>query len=358
MVLSTYLKIVFLTAFVFTVRTFTLNPEFQGWVGCISHHEIKPMLAHKTSAKKSTVELECSIDLGMSKKLIYLDEMGISLKKDSKDHLATWKELEKIAKKQSGCYALYDDNSSPWKISTISETTNNPASLVPPLEASGAPTMVLGGFTMHRIAGDDVNPTIDTKHKLSSIQIKNPRARILDTCMGLGYTATAAARKIQACIREEENKEGMSPQVFATSTSTTNEFEMGYVTTIEYDEASVEMCAFNPWSQQLFDKSLPIEILQGDACELVKTFKDGEFDRVIHDPPARALCTKDLYGLQFYSDLYRVLRKPGGTLFHYIGNPKSKESGRLYKGIKQRLSEAGFSDIRTAESAFGIVART
>lgn len=58
--------------------------------------------------------------------------------------------------------------------------------------------------------------------------------------------------------------------------------------------------------------------------QIVKGFKDGEFAAIIHDPPARALCkTTDMYGASFYKDLARVL-KPGGTLFHYIGNPESK----------------------------------
>jgi len=33
------------------------------------------------------------------------------------------------------------------------------------------------------------------------------------------------------------------------------------VTTIEYDEASIEMCSYNPWSKQLFDNSLPLDII-------------------------------------------------------------------------------------------------
>lgn len=60
------------------------------------------------------------------------------------------------------------------------------------------------------------------------------------------------------------------------------------------------------------------------APQIVKGFEDGEFAAIIHDPPARALCkTTDMYGAAFYKDLARVL-KPGGTLFHYIGNPESR----------------------------------
>ncbi|KAJ1407977.1 S-adenosyl-L-methionine-dependent methyltransferase, partial [Ochromonadaceae sp. CCMP2298] len=280
--------------------TFTLNPEFQGWVGCISHHEVKPILAQKKLAAKEPVQLQCSIDLGMTETTLLLDKEGVSL--NGVDRLATWKELEKIAKRGTGCHALYDDGSSPWKISTISESTSIPGSLCPPLQKSGAPTMVLGGFTMHRIAGDDVDPMVDTRNKLASIKI-HPNMRVLDTCMGLGYTAVGAARLV-----------GQGG---------------GSVTTIEFDEASLEMCAFNPWSQQLFDQTVPVEILLGDSCDLITGFADATFDCVIHDPPARALCKSDLYGQQFYNQLFRVL-KPRGQMFHYIGNPDSKESGRLY----------------------------
>lgn len=98
--------------------------------------------------------------------------------------------------------------------------------------------------------------------------------------------------------------------------------------------------------------------LQGDVCTLIKGFPSSHFDLIIHDPPARAICGTDLYGLSFYADAYKVLRKPGGCLFHYIGNPASKESGRLYKGIIARLREAGFRDVSMAPEAFGLVAFT
>ena len=62
-----------------------------------------------------------------------------------------------------------------------------------------------------------------------------------------------------------------------------------------------------------------------------------------------------MYGLQFYSELRRVLTKDG-MLFHYIGSPDSKESGRLYKGITNRLQEAGFVNIKKASKAYGLVA--
>ena len=86
----------------------------------------------------------------------------------------------------------------------------------------------------------------------------------------------------------------------------------------------------------------------------IKSFKTDYFSAIIHDPPARSLCRTDLYGVAFYKELYRVV---SGPIFHYIGNSKSRESGRLYSGIISRLKEAGFSQVKKAERAFGLVAR-
>ena len=182
--------------------------------------------------------------------------------------------------------------------------------------------MILGGFTMHRIAGENMSPTIDTSHKIASLPLHRD-ATVLDTCCGLGYTSIEAAKK--GCK----------------------------VTTIEYDPLSLELCHYNPWSRALFDGSIAVKV--GDACELVRSMPDGGFSYVVHDPPARNLCNTDLYGLDFYRDLRRVL-KTNGQLYHYIGNPASKESGKLFAGIINRLGEAGFSSIRKVDAAFGLVA--
>ena len=96
--------------------------------------------------------------------------------------------------------------------------------------------------------------------------------------------------------------------------------------------------------------------MQGDSCEIVTTFPANYFDCIVHDPPARAICKTNLYGLSFYQELYRVMKKPTGVLFHYIGNPTSKESGSLYRGIKARLMEAGFRNVRNEAPAFGLIA--
>jgi hypothetical protein len=121
-----------------------INTELNNWIGCISYHEIKPILEYKNKVLTShqSVEFITSIDLGLSKTKIFLDSDGLHSEK--KELLVTWDELESIYNKKNGCYAIYDDGSKPWHITTISKSSSIPASLCPPLSESGAPTMVLG----------------------------------------------------------------------------------------------------------------------------------------------------------------------------------------------------------------------
>lgn len=227
-----------------------LSAEMQSWCGCISHHEAQQLLSFQRACEQSTeaVSIQSSIDLSRSTTSLLGTVTGIA--NSNNDILATWNELQSIAKKQKGCYALYDDGSKPWRVSTISKTTDIPASLCPPLESGGAPTIVLGGFTMHRIVGEKMNPMVDTANKLSCVPIR-AGMKVLDTCMGLGYTAMEAAQLMHRKSITGTNNAYQSRSVAE-----------GVVTTIEYDDATVEMAAHNPWSQALFDGSLPIEVLQ------------------------------------------------------------------------------------------------
>ena len=92
----------------------------------------------------------------------------------------------------------------------------------------------------------------------------------------------------------------------------------------------------------------------GDAFEVVPTFEDESFSRVIHDPPVFSLAG-ELYSATFYQQLFRVLKR-GGRLFHYIGDLNSKSSGTITKGVLRRLQEAGFSRVVRKPEAFGVVA--
>ncbi|CAM9327261.1 unnamed protein product, partial [Ectocarpus fasciculatus] len=221
-------------------------------VGLIGHFEASRLLAQK-GREGGFVG---SLDMSMTERELVSTEEGVALPPspaatdgdgDAEPNLVvSWDELAVVLKKakkgQYGCWELYADGNTPCK-ARESESTSRPAMLCAPLRSAGAPTMVLGGFAMHRISGGDqkstMEPGLDTEHKVSASGARRTNGRVLDTCTGLGYTAIAAAR----C-------RGVSG-----------------VVTVELDEVSLRMCRRNPWSQEMF-QSDKITSLLGDCCEV------------------------------------------------------------------------------------------
>lgn len=280
-----------------------------------------------------------TIDIGMRvPKVVRASANGVELvvsRGDGDDvlSLVPWKFLAKSTKKNRvgawTCWRTGDgDDEPPSLITGISDVTQRTASLLPLDEERGPPTVVLGGFSMHRMK--QVSPKEDTERKLAALG-RRLRGDVLDICTGLGYTAVGAAAK----------------EVVVN------------VVTIELDPLMVEMQRSNPWSAELFEDSpsadsAKITRLLGDATDILPDFSEGSFDCCIHDPPANAM-SGELYSAEFYRSIHRCLR-PNGALFHYIGDPSSKASGRLFKGIAERLREAGFEDVKTVAKAYGIAA--
>ncbi len=174
------------------------------------------------------------------------------------------------------------------------------------------PTVEISGIKMHVTQNSD--PGRDTAGKLKFLG--KLRGRVLDTCLGLGYTAIAAA------------KSG-AQQVYAC----------------ERDSNMLQLCRENPWSQELFENPR-IRVLQIPAQVFVRMLPASHLDFVIHDPPRFALAP-ELYSLEFYRELARSLRG-GGRLYHYTGDPNRRvrkqslavKSGRL-------LQEAGFRRVKS-----------
>jgi hypothetical protein len=148
--------------------------------------------------------------------------------------------------------------------------------------------------------------------------------RVLDTCSGLGYAATAA---LKLGARE--------------------------VVSVEKSEAVMALRRKNPWSQGIFDAG--IHLVHADIDEYIRELAAESFDAVIHDPPRFSLAG-ELYGERFYRELHRVLKRRG-SLFHYTGNPHlvKRGSGFIDQAAK-RLREAGFARVEKVAELMGVTA--
>lgn len=273
----------------------------------LSHVQAQPLLAAYARELAST---SVSLDLNRTLSEVGLTPVGLAL---PDGQTLPWEILEIVAGDESVCYQI--EAGEAYRIQFFSEETNRLYILYPTL---AAPTMLISGLPMHRIKGTD--PYRDTQEK---IKVARPAGRVLDTAMGLGYTAIQAAEVADSVV------------------------------TIELDPAVEEVCRLNPWSQALFDNP-KIERRIGDSFDVVETLPDGQFNRVIHDPPMFSLAGH-LYSQAFYEELYRVL-SDRGRLFHYIGDLKSKSGAGVARGVRQRLVAAGFARVVDQPRAFGVVA--
>jgi hypothetical protein len=227
--------------------------------------------------------------------------------------LVAWSAIEAVAKKDDNCFAL--ESGTPVAIHRFSARYNRNYTL---RATTAAPTMLISGIPMHRIKA--VTPDIDTARKLEACG--RLRGRVLDTATGLGYTAIGAA-KLGA-----------------------------FVTTIELDPAVIEIARANPWSRDLFDNP-NIQHMIGSSFDIVRDLKDDTFDTVLHDPPTFSLAG-ELYSLEFYTQVHRVLRR-GGIFFHYIGDLESRSGQSVGKGAARRMLEAGFTKVAKHKEAFALV---
>ncbi len=274
----------------------------------LSHYQAKELLDARAAGKESA---NVSLDLERSKSEIIFGDAHVILADGQR---LQWGRLQEIQENELACFAILEGELA--RIQAYSEAFSRYYSLMP---TESAPTMLISGIPMHRIK--DTNPYKDTLSKIKAVApLGGP---LLDTTMGLGYTAVEASRTAD------------------------------HVTTIELDPAVVEICRSNPWSQDLFDNP-KITRLIGDTYELILEFDDQSFSRVIHDPPMFSLAG-DLYSADFYRELYRVMR-PSGRLFHYIGDPKSRSGRNVTRGVVRRLQESGFKRVKPYPQAFGAVA--
>ncbi len=245
--------------------------------------------------------IKTSLDMGLTWSMVCVSREGLV----SGERLGFQVSLDEVKPRGSDRVVVVEKPGVVYEVARWCEEGFYKLKAVAPFKA---PTLEIKGIHMHRIVGTD--PWSDTRAKILDARIRRGHV-VLDTCMGLGYTA------IQSVLRGASR-----------------------VVTIEVDPNVIWVAERNPWSHMLSDDR--ITLLEGDATRIVSVFPDECFDRIIHDPPRLTGLTGDLYSLEFYQELYRVL-KTGGVLYHYTGEPGKHGGISLVKGVGERLRRAGFT---------------
>ena len=253
-----------------------------------------------------------SLDLGKTETTVSRQAGQARL---SGEDLVSLDALRKIADCEDSIFAVRPG--AVEKLIRFSDATRRTYKLRP---TADWPALEISGILMHRIKG--TTPQRDAEAKLRLVA--PVRGAVLDTCLGLGYTAILAAAAADS------------------------------VTAIETDENVLAMARLNPYSQPLFEAP-KIRIIQGDAAQVVAGFDNALFDLVNHDPPTLSIAG-ELYADAFYAHLLRIL-KPGGKLLHYTGAPGGKARRMdLNASVTRRLQRIGFARVRSDGETFCVVA--
>jgi len=258
-----------------------------------------------------------NFDLGKSttKKEVFVEEKSVTINKIK----IRKKEFEEL--KENRLYFIKDLGDGEGKVEPVQLFANETNLFYKLYPTRNWPTLVLSSVLMHRIK--NAGPKEDTESKLRTIE--TIKGNCLDTCCGLGYTAIALAN-----MRKVERVE-----VF------------------ERDKNVLAIAKYNPYSEDLFENK-KILLHNESVFEGVKRLEGESFDRIIHDPPTVSFA-KELYSLEFYEHLFRVLKK-GGKLYHYAPHP-GKTKGRMdYLGWMKNLTNVGFQKVKYVGKASGISA--
>ena len=213
--------------------------------------------------------------------------------------------------KDNFCYLINDNKIEP--LAYFSDSTNRFYKLTP---TADWPTISIGSVPMHKLS----SPKSDTENKINMLK---PYGRVLDTCMGLGYSAILASRDAK-------------------------------VITFEKDENVYNLAKLNPVSGELFSSG-NIEIKMADVSSAIKEFGESHFDCIIHDPPTFKLAP-ELFTEGFYKELYRVLKEKG-RLFHYTPLYKISQGYDFPSKIEKKLKKTGFKVLDFQPAKGGIVCK-
>lgn len=253
--------------------------------------------------------IEISVDLNISRGTFALS--GDALILDA-DHRLSREELRQIEGKDNRIFCLEDG-----QLEVLEVRDEGYYKLVP---TEQAPLLEISGVKMHISKG--INPFESAG--LMAAQVVKKGDRVLDTCSGLGYAASAA---LKLGARE--------------------------VISVELSSTVMALRKRNPWSQGIFGAN--IQLVQANVDEYIRELASESFDSVIHDPPRFSLAG-ELYSESFYREIHRVLRRRG-TLFHYTGNPHMVKRGTSFiDNAVKRLKAAGFTKVVKVTELMGVTA--
>lgn len=190
---------------------------------------------------------------------------------------------------------------------------------------NGVPVLEIDGLRM-QLVRDFKTPLDYAKEVVGGLKIPTEgKFHVLDTCMGLGYTAMEAAKR-----KSVES-----------------------VVTCEISEAVINLAQWNPLGEPLF-KDRKIVMMRGNSADIVKGLGKASFDFIIHDPP-RFSHAGELYSDEFYRELFRISKK-GAGIFHYVGSVGKQKGRKIEAEVEKRLKDAGFRNLRYSKRLQGIFA--
>lgn len=277
----------------------------------LTKKDAEKLISHtKNTSNPGQISFSLSFDLGKTVEPVLIDEKDkiVSIRGE-KIKLEDFKKL-----KEETFYTIEDGKV--LAIELFGSETNLYYKLKP---TADWPTIMLSSVPMHRFK--TISPK--TSAELMVKEISPIKGIVLDCCCGLGYTSIIEASK-EACEK---------------------------VIVFEKDENVLTMAKYNPFSDELFENK-KIELIHESVFDGIKKMKSNSVDRILHDPPTTSF-GKELFSIEFYLELFRVL-KPQGILYHYCPNPGKTKGTEYWPTIEKLLKKSGFTNTEYHKESSGI----
>lgn len=301
------------------------------------HADLVKKISEAMKAGKEFVEL--SLDLNLSSNRFAIKGDCLVLDKNREINI---KSLDPVASTKQKVFVLSCEGLVPIEVRADGYYKLVPTDTVPTLE--------INGIKMHR--SKDIDPLVDAL--LKTKLVVKPGDHVLDTCGGLGYSAVfalkAGAKRVVSTEKSRPVIQIRRQNPWLLSQGQGSDQSGQADQTDQPNLTGMGSTHNDPVPEGLTN----IKLVNADITQYIQELPDLAFDAVIHDPPRFTSATGALYGKQFYTQLFRVM-KPVSRLFHYTGSPKKiKHQDRFVKNAMKRLEQVGFSKVKFNERLQGI----